>query len=268
MGGMLSNKTPWDLVAPGYAEITMKLFHAYTLAALEFVGIDKRHDIVDIACGPGTLALAASPLANTIHALDFSAPMLDILDRTIEEQGINNIMTHYGDGQQLPYGDDSFDAAFSMFGLMFFPDRAKGYAEVLRVLKPGSKAVISSWAPLSHSPAMHAVFGALRAIKPDMPEPQEEVESLENPDFFGDEMRRAGFKNVDVKPVVGEVKINSLETYWDDMVKGSAPLVMLKQSMTDEQWQASTQIALTYLRETVASKSSLTAKAWLAVGTK
>ena len=34
-----------------------------------------------------------------------------------------------------------------MFGLMFFPDRAKGFAELFRVLRPGATAVVSSWAP-------------------------------------------------------------------------------------------------------------------------
>jgi len=39
-----------------------------------------------------------------------------------------------GDGMALPLADGAFDVAFSMFGLMFFPDRPRGFRELRRVL--------------------------------------------------------------------------------------------------------------------------------------
>jgi hypothetical protein len=43
--------------------------------------------------------------------------------------------------QDLPFENNRFEAAFSMFGLMFLPDRVKG---LNRVLKPGKMAAVSS----------------------------------------------------------------------------------------------------------------------------
>jgi ubiquinone/menaquinone biosynthesis C-methylase UbiE len=52
------------------------------------------------------------------------------------------------DGQNLLFPDTEFDFAFSMFGLMLFPDRCKGMAEMFRVLKPGGRCAISTWTPI------------------------------------------------------------------------------------------------------------------------
>lgn len=268
MGVDLSSYEPWDLVAEGYSEITMGVFQGYTDAALAMVNLDSQSRVLDLACGPGTLALTAAKNVDQIKAVDFSREMIAILDRTLEREGINNIETWCGDGQALPYEDNSFDAAFSMFGLMFFPDRMKGYQEIYRTLKPGGATVISSWAPISASPLQQAVFGALREMMPNMPKPQQDVESLENPDFFREEMVKAGFKEVRIEPVTCGTEVTSLDRFWEDMVKGAAPLVMLKNSMTEEQWQEKTKIALDYLGKTIGDSRTLTAQAWLGYGVK
>lgn len=49
------------------------------------------------------------------------------------------------DGTALSLEDESVDLAFSIFGIFLFPNRAKGFEELHRVLKKGSLAVITSW---------------------------------------------------------------------------------------------------------------------------
>jgi len=266
---MLSSVTPWDMVAQGYSEVTMQVFQGYVDAALEQTHLNKESHILDIACGPGTLTLKAANKTNSVKAIDFSQTMIDILNDTIQHQSIDNIDTYCGDAQQLPYEDDSFDVAFSMFGLMFFPDRMKAYKEIYRTLKPGGKTVISSWAPTTDSPMQMAMFGAVKAIKPDVPEPQTDIESLENPEFFKAELVEAGFKDVEIIPVVSGIQVDSIEQFWVDMVKGSAPLVMLQNSMPEEAWQEKSKIAIGYLCEILPDlPATLTAKAWIGVGVK
>ena len=52
-----------------------------------------------------------------------------------------------GDAQDLPFADASFDAVLSVFGCMFAPDHQRTAREILRVLRPGGRAVIASWTP-------------------------------------------------------------------------------------------------------------------------
>lgn len=266
---MLSTVTPWDMVAEGYAETTMKLFRSYAEKALELADIFEGSAILDVACGPGTLPLLASDKVKSVHAIDFSESMIKLFKETVNAEGLENIEIHCGDGQELPFSDGIFDVAFSMFGLMFFPNRNKGYSEIYRTLKPGGKIVISSWAPVSDSPVMQTLFGALKAMKPDIPEPKTDIESLENPEFFKAELQNAGFKQVEIVPVEGEYPISDLEEFWTDMVKGSAPIVMMQQGMSPEEWKEKERIALEFLKNNIPSlPTSLTAKAWLGCGIK
>jgi SAM-dependent methyltransferase len=57
------------------------------------------------------------------------------------------------DGQALEIEDGNLDAAFSMFGIMLFPDWQKGLAEMVRVLRPGGLACIGTWAEPSGAAA-------------------------------------------------------------------------------------------------------------------
>ncbi|MDH5328278.1 MAG: class I SAM-dependent methyltransferase [Gammaproteobacteria bacterium] len=266
---MLSTVTPWDMVAEGYAETTMTFFRSYTEKALELARLSKDCKILDVACGPGTLPLLVAAKVNSVHAIDFSESMISLFRNAISEQGIKNIEVHCGDGQALPYTDGLFDTAFSMFGLMFFPDREKGYKEIFRTLRPGGKVVISSWAPVCDSTLMQTLFGAIKAMKPEIPEPQTDIESLENPEFFRNELTAAGFADVDIIGFSGEFPVNNVKEFWTDMVKGSAPIVMMKNDMSNDQWNELETVALGYLSKQLPNMpTTLSSKAWFGVGVK
>ncbi|OIR05490.1 hypothetical protein GALL_122330 [mine drainage metagenome] len=74
-------------------------------------------------------------------------------------------------------------------------------AKIYRTLKPGGSIAITSWAPVDQSPAMQTMFGAMRAIKPDLPQPQRSVTTLENSERFKQEKEEAGFRNVEIRSV-------------------------------------------------------------------
>src|SRR6266508_4506450 len=121
--------------------------------------------------------------------------MIEALRARAVAAGIANVDAQVADGHALPFAASSFDAAYSMFGLIFFPDRARGLAELVRVLRPGAQAVVSSWPTLERVPVFAALFGALGAELPgsgigEGPTP------LGTADEITAEMRRAGFATV------------------------------------------------------------------------
>jgi len=265
----LSTSEPWNLVADGYAETTMQMLAQYAEAAVAACKLKQGATVLDVACGPGTLALMIARNVGHVHGIDFSEPMLDIFCQHAARAGHNNITICHGDAQALPYSDEMFDAAFSMFGLMFFPDRSKGFSEIHRTLKPGGTIAVTSWAPVDQSPAMQTMFGALRAIKPDLPEPQRAVVTLENPEVFKQEMLDAGFRQVEIRSVTKSFPVASVPEFWESMVKGSAPIQMLKKSMGESAWQEKEILALNYLEEKLPSTpTTLTSDAWLGLGIK
>ena len=69
---MLRTVESWNMVAESYAKTTMCLFQGYVESALELAELSKESRVLDVACGPGTLALQAAELAHSIYAVDFS----------------------------------------------------------------------------------------------------------------------------------------------------------------------------------------------------
>jgi SAM-dependent methyltransferase len=232
----LASPGPWDLVADGYAAEAPWVMGPFSERAATLIPIGAESRVLDVAAGPGTLALRLAPRVKQVTALDFSASMLERLRRGAAEQALENIVTLEGDGQSLPFADAEFDAGFSLFGLMFFPDRPRGFRELLRVLKPGARAVVSSWAPVERSPLMQVMFGALRAADPSRPAPAYDPTTLENPELFAEEMRGAGFADVRIEPYELTLPPMRAGALWDAMVRSSAPLVLLRNRLGEAEW--------------------------------
>jgi len=266
----MSAPEPWTMVAEGYVTDTKPLFEQYCREAMERVGFDRSGKVLDVACGPGTLSLLLHGDAEEVHAIDFSPGMLECFNRELTAQGIDNITTYYMDGQDLEFGDDEFDWAFSIFGLMFFPDRIKGFREIQRTLKPGGGAAVTSWAPLSDSPGMQLMFGAIQEAFPKKPESSgEKVLNLEDPDHFRHEMEQAGFVDVEVVPFDGEWRVEDVESFLDSMIRGSAPLVMLKKQVGEAVWAEKRAIMLAYLADKLTDlPTTIYSRAFIGTGRK
>jgi ubiquinone/menaquinone biosynthesis C-methylase UbiE len=265
----LSANEPWDLVASGYAAEATPIMLPFAQRAAELAKLDAKSVVIDVATGPGTLALLIAPGVKRVDAVDFSSAMLEQLRRAIAEQGVVNVRTFVGDGQALEFGEARYDAAFSMFGLMFFPDRLRGFREILRVLKPGGKAVVSSWAPIDESPLMSLMFGAIRAADPSRPAPQKDMLSLENSQLFREEMERAGFSDVVIHEHEATYDRGPAEEFWERMARSSAPLVLLRRRLGEEVWAEQAKLAREYLVRQLADPSIvLRTKAYLGFGRK
>ena len=124
--------------------------------------------ILETAAGTGrvTRLLAEVAPAADITATDLNPPMLA---RAAEAVSASHVRWRQADAQALPFGDASFDAVVCQFGVMFFPDKAKGYAEARRVLRPGGRFVFSVWDDLAHNDASRIAEEALAALFPDDP---------------------------------------------------------------------------------------------------
>jgi len=105
--------------------------------ALRLADLKPGQQVIDAATGTGCLAFLAARTGAHVLAVDFSEGMIDQLRMKVAQSKADHIQAAVMDGQALIVEDHSFDAAFSVFGLCFFPDRAAGFRELHRVLKPG-----------------------------------------------------------------------------------------------------------------------------------
>ena len=264
----LSTPEPWQLVAEGYAAEASLVMAPFSRRAAELLAPAPDARVLDVAAGPGTLAIHLAPAVRELVALDFSERMVGELERAARAAGLLNLRAIIGDGQHLPFGDAEFDAGFSIFGLMFFPDRARGFAELARVLKPGAGAVVSAWGPVQDSSLMRAMFGALAAADPTFVMPVRNDAGLENPDVLASEMRAGGFENVRIEPAKVTIRPIDAEDLWQRMARSSAPLVLLRNRLGEAEWQRREPIVREFLSQVLAREAELSSSAWLAVGYK
>jgi len=131
----------------------------HVLAAAQVATGDR---VLDVACGTGALACAAEQRAGPagdVVGLDVNKGML-----TVARKKSAGITWQEGTAELLPFADDSFDRVVSQFGLMFFQDRGKAIAEMLRVARTGGTVTVAVWASLADTPGYAAVADMLREL--------------------------------------------------------------------------------------------------------
>lgn len=110
-------------------------------------GVIQQGDLVlDIGSGSGTDTLIASTLTGphgTVYGLDMTRAMLDKLRRNVAKMGAQNVLPLEGNAEEIPLPDSSVDVVTSNGVLNLVPDKARAFAEIARVLKPGGRVQIS-----------------------------------------------------------------------------------------------------------------------------
>jgi len=126
--------------------------------------------ILETAAGTGAVTravTAALPPGIRYVATDLNEPMLAI---AAQRQGEDPRMTwRQADATALPFDEAAFDAVCCQFGVMFFPDRVKGYAEAKRVLRPEGTFVFNVWDRIEENVFADDATAALGKMFPDDP---------------------------------------------------------------------------------------------------
>lgn len=268
----LATPRPWELVAGDYAAEVMPGFARYAACAIELARLPPHADVVDVACGPGTLALQVAPRVNRVAAIDFAPPMIEHLRGHVGYAQLGNIDARVGDGQALPYADGEFDAGFSMFGLIFFPDRAQGLRELRRVVKPGGRVVISSWLPLDNVPALDAVFGAMRDLAAPPPgaaagpPPPPFKPALADEASIREEFAAAGLGDIEVHQVTFDLDYASSEELWKSIERTFAPIALMREKLGPAWPGAAAKLHAALVAAVGTGPQKITMPAWLSVG--
>ncbi len=234
----------WDAASEVYDRVWAPFLRLYAQDALRFAGVTPGDRVLDVAAGPGTLTLLAARSGAKVIATDFSPAMIERLRRNVAGESLADVTAHVMDGQALALPDSSFDAAFSIFGLIFFPDRARGLRELWRVLRPGGKAAVTGWSVLERVRILAPFVQAVRQALPQLPPPSSPpaVLSLQDPRVFEQEMRAAGFPEVRIHTVVHTWEAPSPEAVWEAS-RGSPVFAALLRSL-DERGRNAVRAAL------------------------
>ena len=192
-----------------------KIWRKKAIAELKELNPKK---ILDIATGTGDFALAALKInPQEVVGIDISEGMLAVgKDKMIAKKVDNIISMQLADSENLPFEDNYFDGLTVGFGVRNFENLEKGLVEMLRVIRPGGKAIILEFSKPKKFP-IKQVFGFYskyfipffgKNISKDekayayLPE---SVEAFPEGENFKAILTKVGYKNVTSKLVSGGI---------------------------------------------------------------
>ncbi|MCS6930337.1 MAG: arsenite methyltransferase [Saprospiraceae bacterium] len=112
----------------------------------EYAHIQPGDVVLDLGCGAGNdafVARAETGETGKVIGVDFTPSMIHKARKNAEKLGYTNVEFREGDIEDLPVADNSVDVVISNCVLNLVPNKAKAFAEMLRVLRPGGRFSIS-----------------------------------------------------------------------------------------------------------------------------
>lgn len=112
----------------------------------EFARIKSGDTVLDLGSGAGNDCFVARHEVGQegkVIGVDFTPVMIEKARTNAEKLGYNNVEFRQGDIENLPVSDASVDVVISNCVLNLVPDKARVFAEIMRVLKPGAHFSIS-----------------------------------------------------------------------------------------------------------------------------
>lgn len=146
------------------------IFSDYAATMAQRAATQAASRVLETACGTGIVTRALRdtlPADAHLTATDLNGDMMRVAQAKIRPDEAVEFQT--ADGTALPFAEDTFDTMVCQFGMMFYPDKDKGFREAHRVLKRGGRYLFSVWDAHRHNPfgrIAHAVIGSFFLADP------------------------------------------------------------------------------------------------------
>jgi len=179
--------------------------------------------VLELAAGTGIVTRKLrDALASDCELLasDLNPPMLEVAKAKFRAD--ESVRFEQVDATNLEFDEASFDVVACQFGVMFFPDKRRSYAEVHRVLKPGGSYVFNVWDSWSSNPFAQITHEAVEKFFPEDPPGFYKVPfSYHDANEIRESMLRAGFARVTIEHLPLKSKISTANSFAKGLVFGN-----------------------------------------------
>jgi SAM-dependent methyltransferase len=225
----------WASVADGWAEhadFADARGAAITARMLDIAALRPGQRVLELACGPGGLGLAAAlrvaPDGEVVLS-DVAVEMTAIAAARAESAGIAHVSTAVLDLEEIDQPDASYDAVLCREGFMFALDPASAARELARVLRPGGRVALAVWGPRERNPWLGVIFDAVSEQvgapipPPGIPGPF----ALSDAERLGALLSDAGFQDVTVSEQPEALRAGSFDEWWSRTSALAGPLAKI-----------------------------------------
>ncbi len=180
---------------------------------------------VDVGCGNGafTELLIERVAPAEVHGIDPSAAQIAYAK---DRPGAKMAAFQTGDAMDLPFDDNSFDAAVMALVIFFVPEPPKGVAEMLRVVRPGGSISAYAWDFTIGGFPLDPIQAEMRAIGLNPPRaPRFEVAALEPLKQLWID---AGLEQVENRAITVQRTFDDFDDLWTTFLLGPSIGAMIK----------------------------------------
>ena len=181
----------------------------------DFSGVEAGQRVVDVGCGSGLLTeeLARRVGAGHVAGADPS-PLLDACAERVPGADLKRAAA-----EDLPWPDDSFDAALAQLVVHFMDDPPAGIAEMARVTRRGGVVAACTWDFSGGMKLLGTYWESARALEPGAESESNAFDEAELDALW----RQAGLGDVEVDALVVSSRYEDFDEIWDAFLLGVGP---------------------------------------------
>ena len=128
---------------------------------LDACAVSAGQEMLDVGAGTGNLALLAAEEGASVVASDLTPEMVEKGRARTQAAGVD-VEWVVADAEDLPFEDERFDCAASVFGAIFAPRPEVMIKEMFRVVRPGNTVGLTAWGDYGIQAEIFAVFDEYR----------------------------------------------------------------------------------------------------------
>ncbi|MFP2903865.1 class I SAM-dependent methyltransferase [Pyxidicoccus sp. 3LFB2] len=187
-------------------ELLDRMYQPLEDLLVEAVSTGPGGRVLDIGCGTGSTTLAAARRLGAegrCTGIDISEPMLDTARARAEQEGTPASFLR-ANAQSHAFEPASFDMLISRFGIMFFDDPVRAFANLRQAARPGAGLRFIAWRSAAENSFMTTAERAAASLLPDLPARKPGAPgqfAFEDPRRVSSILEESGWADIDIQPL-------------------------------------------------------------------
>ncbi|MFJ4537372.1 class I SAM-dependent methyltransferase [Streptomyces tibetensis] len=184
-------------------EVLNGMFRPIEELLVDAVAAEHAASVLDVGCGTGVLTRAVARRAGHCVGVDISGPMIEAARALAEREGVPASFVQ-ADAQEYAFEPAAFDAVVSRFGVMFFSDPVRAFANLRSTVRDGAGLRCVVWRAAEENPFMTTAERAAAPFLPELPvrRPDEPGQfAFADPQRVHGVLTESGWAGIDIQPV-------------------------------------------------------------------
>src|SRR5262245_23544903 len=184
----------------------------------ELAGVASGQRVLDVGCGPGALPteLVARVGPDAVSAVDPSEPFVEAA-----RERLPGVAVERAPAEQLPFPDDSFDAAIAQLVVHFMSDPLAGLAEMRRVTRTGGVVAACVWDHAGRRSPLAPFWDAASVLEPGVDDESGLAGAREG--HLRELFEPAGLEEIEDTVLTASVEYPSFDEWWEPFTFGIGP---------------------------------------------